>query len=510
MTERARAVSLGLGGRLAAEPDPVLVETAFADELAAQLDLAWAVGLADLAHVVVLVEDGVIPRAAGCRLLALLLELETGAADLRPDPGRGDLYTNRETWLQVRDPEAASWLGIGRARREATTVALRLALRVGILDLASALLDLLGVVDRRATEDGDTSFPDYTYLQVAQGGTWGHYLLGVAQPPLRHLTRIRDLWSRLDRAPAGVAGGLGSRLPIDRARIAAALGFAAPVAHSRDATWQADVVLETIGLATICLIDEARLAEELIVFSAREFGLVEPSDGFARASRALPQKRNPFALTWIRGLANRALGAWAGAAAAQRTPTGMPDGRLEATRAALATLRTAGEATRLLTATLRSLRLDREAIERSLRGGDAAAPDLAEGLTALGVPWSLAHRAVARLVRDLRARRLGLVDASSEAVKTALTEEGHDFAAWPVQAEAVDRLLSEVRDPALAAASRRGLGGTAPERVAELVAELRQALEAERRWVRARQGALDRSRSELLDRARRIASEAVA
>jgi hypothetical protein len=47
-----------------------------------------------------------------------------------------------------------------------------------------------------------------------------------------------------------------------------------------------------------------------------------------RASKIMPQKKNPFALTHVRALANKMIGLNATVAASSRTPSGQPDNRL--------------------------------------------------------------------------------------------------------------------------------------------------------------------------------------
>ena len=53
----------------------------------------------------------------------------------------------------------------------------------------------------------------------------------------------------------------------------------------------------------------------------------------------MPQKRNPFALAYVRATANRLIGVQAGMAAAARTPSGQMDNRLLAYEAAPDALR---------------------------------------------------------------------------------------------------------------------------------------------------------------------------
>lgn len=46
----------------------------------------------------------------------------------------------------------------------------------------------------------------------------------------------------------------------------------------------------------------SRLAEDLIIFSTREFNFVRIDDSFSTGSSLMPQKRNPDSLELIRGI----------------------------------------------------------------------------------------------------------------------------------------------------------------------------------------------------------------
>ncbi len=183
--------------------------------------------LADLAHAVMLVEIGLIPPEIGAKLLAVLLELHAiPAAEFPFDPARGDAYNNREYVLRQQAPEVAGWLQVGRPRREVTTIAYLLVLRERLLALTAALLDLMTALLNLAEAHLHTLMPDYTYLQTAHPTTLAHYLLTFAQPMTRDLDRLHDVFERTNLSPAGSGSTNGSRLPLDRARLAEALGFA--------------------------------------------------------------------------------------------------------------------------------------------------------------------------------------------------------------------------------------------------------------------------------------------
>ena len=82
--------------------------------------------------------------------------------------------------LEERIGDAAGWLNAGRPRREAGRIAFRLALRERVLDLARGGVRFAGRAGRVAARERDTPMPDYTYLQVAQPTTAGHWLLSFA------------------------------------------------------------------------------------------------------------------------------------------------------------------------------------------------------------------------------------------------------------------------------------------------------------------------------------------
>ena len=184
-----------------------------------------------------------------------------------------------------------------------------------MLGLAEVLTTTGKAITARAREFRTALLPDYTYLQAAQPTTFGHYLLGFAYPTLRDLDRIRALYGRVNQSPAGCGSTNGSRLPQDRERLRELLGFEALVRHARDAMWQADLPIEAAAVLTAVLINLDRLAEDLQIYATEEFALVELDDRHARASKIMPQKKNPFALTHVRGAASTMIGTLAASAA---------------------------------------------------------------------------------------------------------------------------------------------------------------------------------------------------
>src|SRR5262249_53762884 len=278
---------------------------------------------------VMLIEARIVSPHVGARLLEALLELHAISAHEFPfDPSRGDAYTNREYALRQRAPDAADWLQAGRARRESSTVGYALVVRAGLLDVAEALLGAMQALLERASDNLDSLMPDYTYLQTAQPTTLAHYLLTFAPPMTRDLARLRTAFQHANRCPAGVGSTNGSRLPINRERLAQLLGFQALAIHTRDAMWQPDSPVEVAAALQGMLINTDRLAEDLQIWATAEFNYIQLADRHARISVIMPQKKNPYSLAYVRGAARDMIGKLVSAAALQATPSGQVDNRI--------------------------------------------------------------------------------------------------------------------------------------------------------------------------------------
>jgi argininosuccinate lyase len=325
MSQGKDALPFGIGTRLKEAPSPALLQ-GFARELRYADGLYEGLSYADLAHVLMLMETGIVPPPAGRRLLRALVDLhDAGAERMTLDAQWGDLYTNRDAELQRRLGDDAGWLHAGRARREALTLAWLLRLRDAshqVLRAAAAYCDTLAHV---AAAHSETLMPDFTYLQHAEPTSLGHYLLGFAYPVWRDANRLLHELDRIDACPAGAASTNGSRLPLDRDRMRAWLGFRTVLTHARDAMWQTDVAINAMAIFVSLATSLDRLAEDLQIWATAEFDYVSLADRHCRTSVIMPQKKNPYALAVIRGSARELAGQLLSVVATNQTPSGQLD-----------------------------------------------------------------------------------------------------------------------------------------------------------------------------------------
>jgi len=477
-------------------PAPELVEAGFALEIADAPLLHAGLNLADMAHVLALHHRQLIPPEPARRLLRLLLEVHRLPAHEFPyDAAFGDAYNSRERYFIERLGTDAGWLHAGRPRREAGRVALRLHLRRLITGLVTDLAGFVEAISDLAAAQAETVMPDQTYLQQAQPSTFGHYALTFAYPALRDCERLlRDLdW--VNRSPGGAGCVNGSRLALDRELVAEALGFDGVIEHTRDAMWQTDGLIDLLATAASVASNLSKLAEDLEIWDSQEFDFVELAGPYTRASVLMPQKRNPYALSIVRGATGVLIGRLSGFLAVVKTPSARSDNLIFAYGEVPRSLEMAGKVTRLMRGVVATLRVNRERMWEALLQGFSQATDLAEYvMQTCDLDYRSAYLLVGAAIREASRRGLRGVDVTGEMLDRAARER------LGAELGLAGRDLSEVLDPRAIVLTRRLPGGAAPDLVREMAGRCR----AEARAVRER--AVDRANG--FDRAERALIEA--
>ncbi len=476
MTRAVPEGYLGADARIRSGPAPELVEAGYALEVGDAPLLHRGLGLADLAHLIMLSKVGVVPVHDAGVLLATVLEwLDVPAEAFPYDPRYGDAYNSRERELERRHGATAGWLHTGRTRREAGRIAFRLALRDRLLGLHEAVDRLATALADQADAHAATPWAETTYLQPAQPSTFGHYLGGFGEEAGRHLGRLESAYAWVDQSPAGAGGVGGTRVPLDRERLAGLLGFAAPGAHTRDAMWATDGLADVVFAATQAATTVDRLAEDLEIFASTGFGYVTLDASLCRASVLMPQKRNPYALAVIRAGAGTLVGRVTGLLVTQRTPSARTDNWLHAYGEVATSVELARRIVALGAAVVATLTVDREALGSAAGAHFTGAADLTEELVLqTGLDYRSAYRVVGRAVAEaVAAGRPAIVAADLIRAAEQVLSRGIDID---------DDLVTNALDPAQIIATRTAPGGAAPVRVRDHAAGLRRRLDAGTAW----------------------------
>jgi argininosuccinate lyase len=483
-------------------PAPELVESGFHLENADAPLLHAGLNQADLAHVLDLVSRAVMPMEAARRLLGLLLEAERMRPEEFPyDPAFGEPYNSRERFFISRLGKDAGWLHAGRPRREAVRIALRLYLRQQVVDLIEAGAALAEVLARTAAQHSRTWMPDQTYLQHAQPSTFGHYLLSFAYPVLRDLRRLVDVLAWINSSPGGAGCVNGSRLLDDRGPVAELLGFDRVIEHTRDAMWQTDGLVDVLAVVASLVGTQSKLAEDLEIWASQEFDYVTLADGYSRSSILMPQKRNPYALSIIRGASGTLIGRVSGFLAVVKSPSARSDNLIyaygEVPRAVDLALRT----TRLTSGVVRTLTVNAARMAAALEAGFSQATDLAEYvMQTCDVDYRTAYEVVGVAVREASAAGLRGVDVTGARLDAVAV----DLVGRPLGL--ADRDLTEVLDPRHIVETRTAAGGAAPPVVEDMAASCSASATEFAELAHVRRSDFRAASTALVDRAAEAAS----
>ncbi|MFT4123987.1 MAG: argininosuccinate lyase [Microbacteriaceae bacterium] len=461
MTDR-QATNAGhlWGGRFAGGPSPELAALSRSTQFDWQL---WPYDIAgSRAHARALAAAGYLDADELRRMLAGLDELarRIEAGELVPAEGDEDVHGALEAALiAVVGARLGGRLRAGRSRNDQIATLIRLYLLDHADTIAAAVTDLVDAIAAQAEAHPGAIMPGRTHLQHAQPVLLAHQLLAHAWPLVRDLERLRDWRARASTSPYGAGALAGSSLGLDPALVAAELGLAGPAENSIDATASRDVVAEFAFVAAQLGVDLSRFAEEIILWNTREFGFVTLDDGYSTGSSIMPQKKNPDIAELARGKAGRLIGNLAGLLATLKgLPLAYNRDLQEDKEPVFDSVRTLEVLLPAFTGMVATLRFDTGRMAELAPAGFSLATDVADWLVRRGVPFRDAHEISGALVLFCERHGLELDEPSDEQYRQV--------------SEHLDPAVREVLTVSGSVASRSGTGGTAPDRVAEQLAQL--------------------------------------
>ena len=294
-------------GRLTAQADATTA--AFLASLDVDRAL-WRYDIAgSVAHAQMLAEVGLLSRseAAAIRkgLLSVADDIEAKRLDMPIE--LEDIHMVIEHALTARCAEGAK-LHTGRSRNDQVALDLRLWARDAVDALTEHVSALQQAFVSLAAEAGDIVMPTYTHLQRAQPTCAGHVLLAYVEMLQRDAGRLADARLRINVCPLGCGAVAGTSLPLDRRRTAELLGFPTVARNSIDATSDRDFLAELCFACALLGVHLSRWAEDWVIQSTTEFGVLELHDAYCTSSSMMPQKKNADTLELIRGKAAGAIG----------------------------------------------------------------------------------------------------------------------------------------------------------------------------------------------------------
>jgi argininosuccinate lyase len=426
-----------------------------------------------LAHVDMLARKGIVPKRDAARirkaLTSIRKEIASGKLDIRTVGSKGgrfvaeDVHMAIEAELTRRIGHAGGKIHTARSRNDQIALDERLFLRTTIVRITGLITKFQKAALRLAEKNRAVIIHGYTHLQQAQPVLLAHHLLAYVEMLERDRERFADCAKRANRSPLGAGALAGTLHSIDRNATAKTLGFDAILENSIDAVSDRDVLVEFTSACAITMMHLSRFAEECVIWSSQEWGLLEIGDEYTTGSSMMPQKKNPDMAELIRGKSGRVYG---DLVALLTIMKGLPlsynrdlqedkEPLFDAADTVLASLE-------IFTGMLGSMKFRKDSFFRTPQSDFVFATDLADYCVKKGMPFRAAHAVVGKIISICDAEKIGLRQLPLERYRK--------------ESPLFQKDLFKLFDPHVSVAARRSAGSTSPSEVAKAIQRWKRQL----------------------------------
>jgi len=418
------------GGRFSKKANPLV------EEFTKSIQYDYKIALYDLigsqAHVAILEKAGYLIPAEVSKLKKAIYELSQDILkeNFKWNPRSEDIHTNIQNLLQEKVGDLVSKLQMARSRNDQVAFATKLFCRVEVaIVLDSSLIKLISAFKGLAQKNKEIIIPGFTHLQHAQPVYLKDYLNAYAAMLQKDKQRLDDIFKNL-KITMGAGALAGTPIDADKYKkvfqelthelLKSKNTLKIEVTNnSLDAVSDRDFVIEIISAFSIIAMHLSRLAEDLILWSTKEFNFVEIDDAYCTGSSLMPQKKNPDVLELIRGYSGRVYGHLVSVLTMMK---GLPlsynrDMQLDKEPLFESFAIIANEL-KILEELIKSLKFNKMRIAEHLEDESLYATDIVYYLVNKGVPFKEAHTIVGELVRHSLEKEIPIKEMSDKALKS--------------------------------------------------------------------------------------------
>ncbi|MFA4934001.1 MAG: argininosuccinate lyase [Candidatus Omnitrophota bacterium] len=271
--------------------------------------------LHSIIHVGALNKAGILSKPEAIKLINVLkgveneinLELKQNKFKTRGAEDIHSLIQNKvEKKLGKRFSSLALKLHSLRSRNDQVVFDTRFYCTEKSLEIQQALLTFLGSLIELIQDNLGKEFIGYTHTQRAQAIHFYNYLSAYHKMFLRDQGRLKRFEENLFvyiGAGALTGSSLTRRNYNDAIKELTSKreGKIKPTDDPIDNVSDRDFIIEFLSIISILQMHLSRLAEDLILYSTKEFNLLEIPEEFCTGSSLMPHKKNPDLLELVRG-----------------------------------------------------------------------------------------------------------------------------------------------------------------------------------------------------------------
>jgi argininosuccinate lyase len=330
-----------------------------------------------------------------------------------------DIHSFLEANLIDRIGDAGKKVHTGRSRNDQVALDMRLYARNEIEHTADLLKETLKVLNGIMESNTETYMPGFTHLQKAQPVTLAHHIGAYFEMFKRDLLRMKDIRNRMNYCPLGAGALAGTTYPLDREYTAQLLDFYGPTLNSMDSVSDRDYLIEYLSALSTIMMHLSRFSEEIIIWNSNEYRFVTIDDAYSTGSSIMPQKKNPDIAELVRGKTGRVYGDLMSLLTTMKgIPLAYNKDMQEDKEAAFDAIDTVDNCLTLFTDMLRTLKFNKDNMEKSAMMGFTNATDAADYLVKKGLSFRDAHSVIGRLVLACIDKNCAIDDLSLEQLKT--------------------------------------------------------------------------------------------
>ena len=306
------------GGRFGKATDPLVEE--FTRSIQYDYKLAEYDIMGSLAHIQILKKAGYLTAAERSKLEKGLKAIYSSVANgtFKPDCSCEDIHTDIQNKLYAKVGDLAMKLHTARSRNDQVVFATKMYCKIELMKLQIALTELDIALCETSAKNGDLIIPGFTHMQHAQPVRLMDYLLAYSEMLKRDCDRA---WIIADNIELTMGAGALAGTPIESGKYNLDVsGYIPdmegltdafklrPAVNSIDSVSDRDFIIDILGAISVIGMHLSRLAEDLIIWSSKEFDFISIDDAFCTGSSLMPQKKNPDVLELTRGYTGRLYG----------------------------------------------------------------------------------------------------------------------------------------------------------------------------------------------------------
>ena len=313
-----------------------------------------------------------------------------------------DIHSLLEALLKDEIGALAGKLHTARSRNDLVATDFRLFISEKNHAIKKQLTRLLANFLEVAKANQKVILPGFTHLQGAQPITFSFYCLSYFFMFLRDHERLTDNQKRILLSPLGSGALAGINYPHPRKPSALELGFKGILPNAMDAVSSRDFLVEFQANLAIIMMHLSKFAEDMIIYSNKQFDFIEMDERYATGSSIMPNKKNPDALELIRGKTGRVYGnLMALLTTLKALPMAYNKDLQEDKEGSFDSIETVENCLELAGSCLKTITINAKKMHLATEKGFLQATDIADYLVNKGLPFREAHGVSGKIVKHL-------------------------------------------------------------------------------------------------------------